>query len=146
VLRGNHPARVDDKGRIKIPNGFLQLLDANYGPEVFVTSLSGHNVRVYPMEVWTELERKLQTIPGAHPSKTRFLDRVHFFGQATTRDKQGRLLIPSLLRETAQMSGSVDVLGKYNFLEIWNHERFVEKLKGEPFTEEDGHALAEFGI
>jgi len=93
-----------------------------------------------------ELERKLQTIPGAHPSKTRFLDRVHFFGQATTRDKQGRLLIPSLLRETAQMSGSVDVLGKYNFLEIWNHERFVEKLKGEPFTEEDGHALAEFGI
>lgn len=146
MLRGNHPARVDDKGRIKIPNGFLQLLDANYGPEVFVTSLSGHNVRVYPMEVWTELERKLQTIPGAHPSKTRFLDRVHFFGQATTRDKQGRLLIPSLLRETAQMSGSVDVLGKYNFLEIWNHERFVEKLKGEPFTEEDGHALAEFGI
>jgi len=146
VLRGNHPARVDDKGRIKIPNGFLQLLDANYGPEVFVTSLSGHNVRVYPMEIWTELERKLQTIPGAHPSKTRFLDRVHFFGQATTRDKQGRLLIPSLLRETAQMSGSVDVLGKYNFLEIWNHERFVEKLKGEPFTEEDGRALAEFGI
>lgn len=146
MLRGNHPARVDDKGRIKIPNGFLQLLDANYGPEVFVTSLSGQNVRVYPMEVWTELERKLQTIPGAHPSKTRFLDRVHFFGQATTRDKQGRLLIPSLLRETAQMSGSVDVLGKYNFLEIWNHERFVEKLKGEPFTEEDGHALAEFGI
>ena len=146
MLRGNHPARVDDKGRIKIPNGFLQLLDANYGLEVFVTSLSGQNVRVYPMEIWIELERKLQTIPGTHPSKARFLDRVHFFGQATTRDKQGRLLIPSLLREAAQMNGSVDVLGKYNFLEIWNHERFVEKLKGEPFTEEDGRALAEFGI
>jgi transcriptional regulator MraZ len=146
VLRGNHPARVDEKGRIKIPNGFLQLLDANYGPEVFVTSLSGTNVRVYPMEVWTELERKLETIPGSHPSKMRFLDRVHFFGQATTRDKQGRFVIPALLRDAAQMTGAVDVLGKYNFLEIWNHERFVEKLKSEPFTEEDGHALAEFGI
>jgi len=146
VLRGNHPARVDDKGRIKIPNGFLQLWDANYAADVFVTSLSGENVRVYPMEVWIELERKLEAIPGAHPSKARFLDRVHFFGQATTRDRQGRLLIPALLRDTAQMKGPVDVLGKYNYLEIWNHERFLKKLEGEPFTDEDGHALAEFGI
>ncbi len=146
MLRGNHPARVDDKGRIKIPNGFLQLWDASYAADVFVTSLSGDNVRVYPMEVWIELERKLQTIPGTHPSKARFLDRVHFFGQATTRDRQGRLLIPALLRETAEMKGNVDVLGKYNYLEIWNHERFMKKLENEPFTEEDGHALAEFGI
>ena len=51
MLRGNHPARVDDKGRIKIPNGFLQLLEANFGVEVFITSLSGNNVRVYPIEV-----------------------------------------------------------------------------------------------
>jgi MraZ protein len=146
VLRGNHPARVDDKGRIKIPNGFLQLWDANYASEVFVTSLSGENVRVYPMEVWIELERKLQAIPGTHPSKARFLDRVHFFGQTTTRDRQGRLLIPAPLRQTAQMNGNVDVLGKYDYLEIWNHERFLKKLESEPFTEDDGHALAEFGI
>ena len=146
MLRGNHPARVDDKGRIKIPNGFLQLLEANFGVEVFITSLSGDNVRVYPMEVWIELERKLEAIPGSHPSKARFLDRVHFFGQATSRDKQGRLLIPALLRETADTKGPVDVLGKYNLLEIWNHERFLEKLKNDPLTEDDGHRLAEFGI
>ena len=118
MLRGNHPARVDDKGRIKIPNGFLQLLEANFGVEVFITSLRGDHVRVYPMEVWIELERKLEAIPGSHPSKARFLDRVHFFGQATSRDRQGRLLIPALLRETADMKGPVDVLGKYNLLEI----------------------------
>ncbi len=146
MLRGNHPARVDDKGRIKIPNGFLQLLEANFGVEVFITSLSGDNVRVYPMEVWIELERKLEAIPGLHPSKVRFLDRVHFFGQATSRDKQGRLLIPALLRETADMNGPVDVLGKYDFLEIWNHDRFLEKLKNDPLTEDDGHRLADFGI
>ncbi len=146
MLRGNHPARVDDKGRIKIPNGFLQLLEANFGVEVFITSLRGDHVRVYPMEVWIELERKLEAIPGSHPSKARFLDRVHFFGQATSRDRQGRLLIPALLRETADMKGPVDVLGKYNFLEIWNHERFLEKLKNDPLTEDDGLRLAEFGI
>ncbi|MFQ5792678.1 MAG: division/cell wall cluster transcriptional repressor MraZ, partial [Acidobacteriota bacterium] len=116
MLRGNHPARVDDKGRLKIPNGFLQILLANYGMEVFATSLTGENVRVYPMEVWVEIERKLADIPSSHPSKSRFLDRVHFFGQALSMDRQGRLLIPAHLRESAEMNGSVDVLGKFNFL------------------------------
>lgn len=146
MLRGNYPARVDDKGRLKIPSGFLQLLETNYGSEVFVTSLTGENVRVYPMDIWTEIERKLADIPNSHPSKMRFLDRVHFFGQATSLDRQGRLLIPTTLRESAQMNGNVDVLGKYNFLEIWNHDRFLEKLSNEPFTDEDGRTLADFGI
>ena len=44
------------------------------------------------------------------------------------------------------MKGPVDVLGKYNFLEIWNHERFLEKLKNDLLTEDDGLRLAEFGI
>ena len=146
MLRGNYPARVDDKGRLKIPSGFLQLLETNYGSEVFVTSLTGENVRVYPMDIWTEIERKLADIPNSHPSKMRFLDRVHFFGQATSLDRQGRLLIPTTLRDSAQMNGNVDVLGKYNFLEIWNHDRFLEKLSNEPFTDEDGRTLADFGI
>jgi MraZ protein len=137
---------VDEKGRLKIPSGFLLLLEANFGTDVFVTSLTGENVRVYPMETWLEIERKLAEIPNSHPSKARFLDRVHFFGQVSALDRQGRLLIPSTLRETAEMNGNVDVLGKYNFLEIWNHERFLEKLRNEPFTEDDGRALADFGI
>lgn len=146
MLRGNHPARVDDKGRLKIPNGFLQLLETNYGLEIFVTSITGENVRVYPMEVWVDLERRLAQMPSSHPSKARFLDRIHFFGQSTSLDRQGRLLIPAHLRESAEMSGDVDVLGKFNYLELWNHERFLAKLDEEPFTEQDSRALAEFGI
>lgn len=146
MLRGNYPARVDDKGRLKIPQGFLQFIETSYGLDVFVTSLKGENVRVYPMEVWVEIERKLESMPNAHPSKGRYLDRVHFFGQVAALDRQGRLVIPSHLRESALMNGNVDVLGKFNFLEIWNHERFLEKLTQEPFTEDDSRALAEFGI
>ena len=81
MLRGNYPARVDDKGRLKIPQAFLQFIETSYGLEVFVTSLDGENVRVYPMEVWVEIERKLAGIPGAHPSKGRYLNRVHFSGK-----------------------------------------------------------------
>lgn len=146
MLRGNHPARVDEKGRLKIPTGFLQLIETNYGAEIFVTSVTGDNVRIYPMDVWSEVERKLGTMPDSHPAKVKFLNRVHFFGQAATLDRQGRLVIPGLLRESARMKGNVAVLGKYNFLEVWNQEAFLEKLGQDPLTDADHRALSEYGV
>ena len=147
MLRGNHPARIDDKGRIKIPNGFRTLVESQYGPELFVTSVTGEYVRLYPMAVWLEIERKLTAVPSASPAKQRFLDRVNFFGQVATLDKQGRVVIPQLLRETASMTGEVSVLGLQNHLAVWNQRRLQERLfKKEPFSDEDGRALAEHGI
>jgi MraZ protein len=147
VLRGNHPARIDEKGRLKIPNGFRVLVESQYGAEIFVTSVTGEFVRLYPMAVWLEIERKLAEVPSTNPAKQRFLDRVNFFGQALAMDKQGRVVIPTLLREAAAMAGEVSVLGLQNHLAVWNQKRLHERLfKKEPFTEEDGKALSEFGI
>jgi len=147
VLRGNHPARIDGKGRLKVPNSFRQLVEAQWGTELFVTSVSGDFVRVYPMGVWLEIERKLAEVPSTHPSKLRFLDRVNFFGQAVTMDRQGRVLVPQLLRESAAMTGEVSVLGLQNHLAVWNLKRLQDRLfKKEPFTDEDGRLLAEYGI
>jgi MraZ protein len=147
VLRGNHPARVDDKGRLKVPNGFRALIEAQYGSELFVTSVTGDYVRLYPMTVWLEIERRLAQVPSTNPSKLRFLDRVNFFGQATALDKQGRVLLPQTLRATAAMTGDVAVLGLQNHLAVWNRKRLEERLfKKEPFTDEDGRVLSEYGI
>lgn len=147
MLRGNHPARVDAKGRLKIPNGFLSQLRTQYGSELFVTSVTGEFVRLYPMSVWLEVERRLAAVPSTHPSKNRFLDRVNFFGQVVTIDRQGRVLLPQMLREMAAMSGDVSVLGLQNYLAVWNQKRLQERLfKSEPFTDEDGRILAEYGI
>jgi MraZ protein len=147
VLRGNHPARIDDKGRLKVPNSFRQIVEAQWGSELFVTSVTGDFVRVYPMGVWLEIERKLAEVPSTHPSKLRFLDRVNFFGQAVSMDRQGRVLVPQLLRESAAMVGEVSVLGLQNHLAVWNLKRLQDRLfKKEPFTDEDGRLLAEYGI
>jgi MraZ protein len=147
MLRGNHPARIDDKGRLKVPNGFRSVIESQWGQELFVTSVTGEYVRVYPMAVWLEIERRLASMPSAHPSKQRFLDRVSFFGQTATLDRQGRVVIPQLLRESAAMVGEVSVLGLQNHLAIWNLKRLQDRLfKKEPFTEEDGRLLAEHGI
>jgi MraZ protein len=146
VFRGNAPARIDDKGRLKVPNAFRALLESKHGRELFVTSLTGEYVRLFPMPVWLELEDKLSRVPSTHPSRVRFLDRVNYFGQAAELDSQGRVLIPARLREAATMDGEVDVLGQVNWLDVWNHERFLTKLQRDAYTDDDARALAEFGI
>jgi len=146
VFRGNAPARIDDKGRLKVPNAFRSLLESKYGRELFLTSLSGEYVRLYPMPVWLELEEKLGKMPSTHPARLRFLDRVNYYGQNAELDAQGRVIIPVRLRESATMAGDVDVLGQYSYLDVWNHDRFLTKLQREPFSDEDARALAQFGI
>jgi MraZ protein len=146
VLRGNIAAKIDDKGRLKIPTAFRTFIEQEHGSELYVTSVSGDSVRIYPMPVWMGIESKLARMPSTHPVRARFFDRVNYFGQAAEFDAQGRVLIHGRLRESAGMVGEVDVLGQYDFLEVWSHERFLAKLKREPFTDEDARTLAEFGI
>jgi MraZ protein len=146
VFRGHEVTRIDDKGRLKVPNVFRSSLESKYGREVFLTSLSGEDVRIYPMPVWIDIEEKLGKMPSTHPSRLRFLDRVNYYGQAAELDAQGRVLIPARLRETATMSGDVDVLGQYDYLNVWNHDRFLTKLQRDPYTDDDARALSEFGI
>ncbi len=94
MLRGNSPAKIDDRGRLKIPNGFRSFIEDEHGRELFVTSLHGDSVRLYPMAVWTDIEKKLAQIPSTHPSRLKFLDRVNFYGQVSEIDSQGRVVIP----------------------------------------------------
>ena len=146
ALRGNSPAKIDDKGRLKVPNGFRSVIQKDHGSNLFVTSLTGQSVRIYPMPVWLEVERRVAQVPSTHPARQRFLDRVNFYGQVAELDPQGRVLIQPRLRESALMAGEVDVLGQQNFLEVWNHERLVARLAAEPFTDDDAKALSDFGI
>jgi MraZ protein len=146
VLRGNAPAKIDDRGRLKVPSAFRALIQEEHGRELFVTSLTGDSVRIYPMAVWIETERRLAQMPSAHPARMKFLDRVNFYGQVAEIDPQGRVLIQPRLRDSAQMTGEVDVLGQQNFLEVWNHERFLARLASDPYTDADAKALADFGI
>ena len=146
MLRGNHTAKIDDKGRLKIPNAFRSLIEGQHGSEMFVTSLTGEYVRIFPMPVWLALEEKLSRVPSTHPARVKFFDRVNYYGQSSEIDAQGRVVLHARLRESAGMSGEVDVFGQYEYLDVWNHERFVAKLQREPYTEDDARALSEFGI
>jgi MraZ protein len=146
VLRGSYSARIDDKGRLKLPSTFKALVEDQHGTSLYITSLSGDSVRIYPMPVWLGIEERLSRMPSTHPARLKFLDRVNYFGQLAEFDGQGRVLIPGRLRDAAGMTGEVDVVGQVEYLDVWNHERLVAKLQREPFTDDDARALAEFGI
>lgn len=146
MLRGSYPAKIDDKGRLKIPNAFRALVEDQHGAGLYLTSLSGDSVRIYPMNEWLAVEARVARMPSAHPARLKFLDRVNYYGQVGEFDVQGRVLIPGRLRDAAGMTGDVDVLGQMTYLEVWNHDRLLAKLNREPFTDDDARALAEFGI
>lgn len=146
MFRGTSPAKIDDKGRLKVPTEFRRLLEERYGPDVFVTSVVGDSALLYPMEVWEEIESRLAKVPTNDRIKRRYLERVNYFGQQLRLDAQGRTVLPQILRESADIVGEVVVSGRLDYLEIWNRERFEKKLSTEPFTEEDFEALAERGI
>lgn len=146
MLRGNNPATVDSKGRLKVPTAFKTYIDENYGPDFYVTSLDGQSVRVYPFAVWRGKEERLAAVPSMNKWKKKFLDRVNYWGQMAKMDSQGRILIPAMLRESAAMRGEVAVLGYLDYLEVWNNERYREHLEREALTDEDLQGLSDLGI
>jgi MraZ protein len=145
-LRGSSAARIDEKGRLKVPTMFRGVIQDQHGPDVFVTSVTGESVRIYPMPVWLEIERKLSLMPGNHPSRLKFLDRVNYYGQTSELDQQGRIVVPAHLRAGASMVGDVRVFGRIDYLDVWNEERFIQKLQKENWTDEDALRLAEHGL
>jgi MraZ protein len=146
MLRGNSIAKVDEKGRLKLPSQFRAAIEPKYGAEFFVTSLRGESVRIYPMEIWSRVEEKLSRVSSLEPAVMRFRNSVNFYGQCALLDNQGRLLIHPLLREKAGIHGEVAVLGQQDYLEVWNRSAFEERLTDDPLTDADLATLANLGI
>lgn len=146
MLRGNHPATVDAKYRLKVPTAFRNFIRDTWGDELFLTSFTGENVLAYPLGEWSDMEARLQKIPTMNPARQKLLARVNYFGAVNSMDKQGRVLVPQLLRDNAGIEGEVVVMGQMNHLEIWNHDVFRRRLEASPLTDEDFETLADMGI
>ncbi len=146
MFRGNHPTRVDDKGRLKVPAEFKRLVDERYGNQFYITSRDGRVAELYPMEEWQRIEEKLAKVSNFNEAKKKFLARTNYYGQVVEIDAQGRVLLPSLLRDTAELKGEVAVLGNLTYLEVRNMEVFRKEMQENPFTAEDAKTLDELGI
>ena len=146
VLLGHAPARIDEKGRIKIPSGFRRVIEENYGADCFITSMDGEKAVIYPFPVWQEFQARLAKVPSTSQAKTKLLERVNYYGQLSAIDAQGRLLVPTVLRNEAGISDDVVVLGNQDHLVVWNEERIQKRFKQNPLNDEDWKELELHGV
>jgi len=146
MFRGNYPARVDEKGRLKIPADLKRLVDEKYGNQFYITSRDGRVAEVYPLEEWQRVEEKLAKVGSFNEAKKKFLAQTNYWGQVVEIDSQGRVLLPQMLRENADLKSEVAVVGNLLYLEVRNMESYRKQVQESQLTSEDAKVLDDLGI
>lgn len=143
MFRGSHITRVDEKGRLKLPAEFKRQIDEEYGGQFYITSKDGETAEIYPMREWEKYEQKLAAVPNSNEAKQKLLRWLNYFGQTVEMDAAGRVLLPQLLREKAELIAEVVVSGNEWHLEVMNRTRYDVKLQ--PMTKGDFVELEKYG-
>ncbi|MBU9729009.1 MULTISPECIES: division/cell wall cluster transcriptional repressor MraZ [Diplocloster] len=122
MFMGEYNHSIDPKGRLIIPSKFREIL----GDEFVVTKGLDGCLFVFPNDEWQAFEEKLRTLPMANKNARKF-SRFFMAGATTCElDKQGRILLPSTLREFADLEKDVVLAGLLNRIEIWSKARWNE--------------------
>ena len=120
MFMGEYNHTIDPKGRLIIPSKFREAL----GDTFVVTKGLDGCLFVYDNEEWNAFEEKLKSLPNTNKEARQFV-RFFLAGAAEVEvDKQGRILVPNILREFAQISKDVVLIGVASRIEIWSKERF----------------------
>jgi len=141
MFRGNHPAKVDEKGRLKLPSAFKQLMDAQGVTQFYITSFDGKSAQIWPLPDWKELEEK-RAAKIHDESIENLVNWSSYYGQEVEIDNQSRLTLPQLLREDAKLTAEVAVMGKTKYVEVKNEEILKQDLAARPVTAADRQKLA----
>ena len=124
MLMGEYNHTIDAKGRLIVPETFREIL----GDEFVVTKGLDNCLFVYPNDEWQKFEEKLQTLPLTNKNARQFT-RFFLAGAASVEvDKQGRILLPSVLREFAGLEKDVVLVGVASRIEIWSRDRWNESI------------------
>jgi MraZ protein len=137
MFRGNHPAKVEESGRLKLPVPFKQLLDAANVTDLYVTSEDGERAQIWPLPEWEKIEAQLAKHSAMNDAVTKYLDMTSYYGQQAKMDGQGRIMLPQILRATAKLEGDLAVMGKITHLEVINKSLFEQNLPANSVTADD---------
>lgn len=142
MFRGNHPAKVDEKGRLKLPAAFKQLLDAQHVTQLYITSVDGKSAEIWPLPEWEKQEALLAESSTMDDAVDKYLNMTSYYGQQVEMDSQSRVVLPQILRGTAKLDAEVAVMGKINHLQVHNLALFEESLAAKALTPDDRKAVA----
>lgn len=137
MFRGNHPARIEESGRLKLPVPFKQLLDADNVTDLYVTSEDGQRAKIWTLKAWEQIEANLAPHTTMNEAVEKYLDMTSYYGQQVKMDAQGRIMLPQILRSTAKLEGDLAVMGKITHLEVLNKTLFEQNLPAKTLTADD---------
>lgn len=122
MFRGTYSVSLDAKGRLAIPARFRERLQSAEITRLVFTPDPDRCLVLYPEPAWVEIEQKLQQLPSFKQS-VRDLKRL-LIGNAhdVDLDAQGRVLLPSKLREVAGFQKRVAMVGQVNKIEVWDED------------------------
>ena len=124
MFMGEYNHTIDAKGRLIVPAKFREILGDNF---IVTKGLDGC-LFVYPNDEWTRFEEKLKSLPLTNKNARQFT-RFFLAGAAACEvDKQGRILLPQVLREFASLEKDVVLVGVASRIEIWSRERWDESM------------------
>lgn len=130
-FRGINAVNLDPKGRFAMPKRYRDAIaDASDNHLVATIDLHSPCLLIYTQDEWLVIERKLMSLPNMDPN-ARLVQRM-LLGYASEMelDAQGRLLLPTLLREHAQLDKEVILLGQGNKFELWSQAAWDELRPG----------------
>ena len=148
MFRGSSFHTIDSKGRIIIPARFRDAIKAGGGDGVVVTRLD-NALFVYTFDQWSKIESKVLSMAETSEHMRRF--RRVFIGGASdcNCDKQGRILIPPVLRQYAELEKEIVLVGQINHFEIWskeNYEQEVVQMEEDMKKEAVSNEIAKLGL
>lgn len=140
MFAGSHLLTIDDKGRLAIPARFRQQLADDYGAQIYITRAYQPCIEIYPAAVFKNLAEQIQNLEDRSAADK--LKEV-FIGHAVEceMDKQGRVLLPQILRRFARLNGAAVLVGQINRFDVWAEEVWTEKF-GEGNAEDLASAFA----
>ena len=129
-FRGINNITVDAKGRMAMPARYRERLLDGCGGRLVVTVDRDHCLLVYPLPEWEIIESKLIALPSLN-KQARLLQRL-LIGHATEleMDGQGRILLPTTLRDFAGLKKKAVLIGQGKKLEIWDEATWNENQEG----------------
>ncbi len=130
MFRGRYDHRVDEKGRLSLPSRYREILIKNYDGHLFLTSsIERDNLRIYPLKSWEQVEAKLAELPSHDVFYNALVYQASFYGHECNMDGSGRVLIPQMLRDRVELKEQVTLIGKLNYIQVWDREKAWSKAK-----------------
>lgn len=146
---GNPKAKLDDRGRLKMPAEFKAFIERKYGKDFnafYITSQDGETAEIFPLPEWHQRMGRILKMPKSHPARIKLLERYNLFGGRADMDPQGRVQLPEELLQAAELSGDVKVSGEGSYLRVTSLKKLRESVQANPLTAQEIDSLTEYDL